>query len=193
MDDAPSVIIMAGSNGSGKTTAARWLLAEELGVMEFVNADVIAQGLSGFAPEKVAVEAGRIMLTRLKELAAARVTFAFETTLASRTFAPWLRELSHDGYQVKLNYFWVASPELSFARVQNRVRKGGHYVDPGTVTRRYKRGLGNFFELYRPVADVWRMWDNSDPSGPRLIAWGIRESSESCTDPVLWQHIKGGV
>jgi predicted ABC-type ATPase len=150
VNDAPGIIILAGSNGSGKTTAARWLLAEELGVMEFVNAVVIAQGLSGFSPESVAVEAGRIMLMRLKELAGARVT------------------LAASGYLIKLNYFWLPSPELSFARVQNRVRKGGHFIAPETVNRRYYRGLNNFFELYRPISNVWRMWDNSSPYGPRI-------------------------
>lgn len=185
-------MILAGPNGAGKTTAARYLLAEELGVMEFVNADVIAQGLSGFDPASVSVEAGRIMLRRLRELAEARVTFAFETTLASRTFAPWLRALAAEGYQIKLDFFWVASPELSFSRVQNRARKGGHYVDKETVRRRYARGITNFFELYQPIADLWRVWDNSGLAKPRLIAWGIRTETEICEDAELWQHIRGG-
>src|SRR4051794_1830916 len=124
-EDAPTVIILAGPNGAGKTTAARTLLAETLHLMTFVNADVIAQGLSGFDPESMAVEAGRIMLQRLHALADRRASFAFETTLAGRSYARWLRSLRGTGYTVHLVYFWLASPDLAVARVAERVRTGG--------------------------------------------------------------------
>jgi predicted ABC-type ATPase len=136
----PSVIVLAGPNGAGKTTASRVVLQDLTHVSEFVNADVIAQGLSAFAPENAALEAGRIMLARLHELAANRANFAFETTLASRSFAPWLEGLIGSGYQFHLFFFWLPSPEFSIRRVENRVKMGGHYVDPATIGRRYTGG-----------------------------------------------------
>jgi len=117
----PSVVVIGGPNGAGKTTAAPFLLGRHLGLTEFVNADAIANGLSGFRPDTVALQAGRIMLARLRELAAGRVSFAFETTLASRTFAPWLKMLIRDGYRFHLAYLWVPSVEVSKQRVRKRV------------------------------------------------------------------------
>src|SRR5579883_3459786 len=120
--DGPKVIVLAGPNGAGKSTAAARVL-RALGVGEFVNADVIAQGLSGFAPERVAMAAGRIMMQRLKELAAARASFAFETTLASRAFAPWLTDLKAGGYQMHLVFLWLPGAEVAMDRVAERVRR----------------------------------------------------------------------
>ncbi|NUQ61859.1 MAG: AAA family ATPase [Pirellulales bacterium] len=111
--------------GSGKSTVAPGLLQKRLAVAEYVNADVIAQGLSGFDPQSVALAAGRIMLNRLKELAEQRVSFAFETTLASRSFVPWLHDLVQSGYRFHLVFLWLASPDLAVARVADRVRMGG--------------------------------------------------------------------
>jgi len=139
-DSAPNVIVIGGPNGAGKSTIAPLVLSGTLAVTEFVNADVIAQGLSAFQPEREATQAGRIMLRRLDELAAAREDFAFETTLASRTFAPWIRRIRGQGYQFHLAYVWLPDAELAVTRVGMRVKSGGHYVPDETVRRRYRRG-----------------------------------------------------
>lgn len=142
---APSVVVVAGPNGAGKTTAAPFLLRDSFGIQEFVNADPIAAGLSAFAPESVAIAAGRVMLARIEELARRRLSFGFETTLASRSFAPWLQRRVADGYSVHLVFLWLASPELAIARVARRVELGGHAVPEEVVRRRYAAGLRNFF------------------------------------------------
>jgi predicted ABC-type ATPase len=148
----PKVVLLAGPNGVGKSTSAASLLIGALHVNEFVNADAIAQGLSSFAPEEVAIEAGRVMLHRLEELAAQRVSFAFETTLASRSFAPKLRNLQGNGYEFHLFFLWLPSPEMAIARVADRVRAGGHNVPEPTIRRRYAAGLRNLRTLYLPLA-----------------------------------------
>jgi predicted ABC-type ATPase len=154
----PHVIVIAGPNGAGKSTAAPALLHGLLGIEHFVNADVIARGLSAFDPESVAIQAGRIMLERLRGLASHNEDFAFETTLASRSFAPWIAGLRREqGYRCLVFYLWVPAPEVSVARVDQRVSEGGHFVPPGVVARRYLGGIRNFFELYRPIADEWRI------------------------------------
>ncbi len=178
------ICLLGGPNGAGKSTLAPLLLPRYLGIGEFVNADVIAQGLSAFQSEEVAMEAGRIMLRRLKELAAAGESFAFETTLASRSFAPWLRRLKMKGYGVHLTFVWLPSPGLAVARVGIRRRQGGHVVDEATVRRRYDAGLANFTRLYRPLADVWQVIDNSGFNQHRLVSSGTRWSS-GAADPVV--------
>ncbi len=165
----PNVVIIAGPNGAGKSTIAPALVQRLLGIDTFVNADVIARGLAGFDPESVAVQAGRVMLERLRNLAAQRADFAFETTLASRTFAPFLKRLVEQGYGMRLVYVWLNSPDLCVSRVAARSRSGGHFVDEATVRRRYVRSLLNFFNLYQPLADDWRVYDNSGGDEPRLV------------------------
>ena len=156
---------------------------------ELVNADVIARGLSAFNPEGVAVEAGRIMLKRLRELAAARASFAFETTLASRSFAPWIRGLLATGYDFHAVYVWLSSADAAVQRVAHRVQAGGHSVPEATVRRRYRIWLQNFFELYRPLAATWRVYDNSERAA-RVVASGERDGSIAVQDPVLWSRIQ---
>src|SRR5262245_44459100 len=124
----PSVVILAGPNGAGKSTVAPALLQGPLAVNEFVNADVIARGLSAFDPQSVALAAGRVMRTRLRELAAQRISFAFETTLASRSLAPWLAGLKTDGYHVHLVFLWLPSADFAVDRVAQRVKTGGHAI-----------------------------------------------------------------
>ncbi len=150
--DSPSIIILAGPNGAGKTTAARLLLADA--VDEFVNADDIARGLSGFAPQRSAFSAGRLMLERIHALADQRATFAFETTLASRTFAPWLANLRATGYHLGLLFLSIHDPDTCIARVRQRVAEGGHDVPPEVIRRRHARGLQNLFNLYLPLLDA---------------------------------------
>jgi predicted ABC-type ATPase len=169
----PTVVVVGGPNGAGKTTVSRAILADTFGLAEFVNADALAAGLSGFNPDRAAFAAGRIMLQRLRELAAARTSFAFESTLASRTFAPWLAELAGAGWDVELVYFWLRSPELAIRRVKARVRKGGHTVPDDIIRRRYWRSVANFWALYRPLAQTWHAYDNSGAE-PVVVAHGSR-------------------
>jgi predicted ABC-type ATPase len=145
-----------------------------LRVEEFVNADLIAGGLSSFHPDRVAMEAGRAMMQRLKTLARSRKDFGFETTLASRSFAPWIRSLIAAGYEFRLVFIWVPSSEMAVERVRSRIEAGGHAVPESVIRRRYNTGLRNFLELYRPLAATWRFYDNSSLWGPRLVASGTR-------------------
>lgn len=183
-----SVVALAGPNGAGKSTAGPALLRRTLGITEFVNADVIAQGLSAFDPQAAAFTAGRIMLARLRELASRRVDFAFETTLAGTTYARWLQRLKSIGYRFDLLFLWLPSAEFAVARVADRVRYGGHDVPEATIRRRYRAGLRNFFTRYRPLADSWRLFDNSAPT-PRLIARGSGASTGLVSDAVIWKRI----
>jgi predicted ABC-type ATPase len=167
----PKVVVIAGPNGAGKSTAAHAVLRNALQVTEFVNADTIAAGLSAFSPDAVAVAAGRIMLERVRELAREGRDFSFETTLASKSFAPWLRALqSGGGYTFHLVYLWLPTVDLAIARVAERVRRGGHAVAEETIRRRYDRSLFNFFGIYSQFADSWLMVNNSVRPRPRLVA-----------------------
>ena len=156
---------------------------------EFVNADVIARGLSAFAPEQVAMAAGRLMLARLRELAGQRVSFAFESTLASRSFAPWIRQLLQAGYQFHLVFLWLPSAALAVQRVASRVRMGGHAVPADVVRRRYHAGLHNFFQMYLPLATTWRIYDSSRGRMPELVAAG-NEATTVIHDEALWARAR---
>lgn len=185
----PKIVILAGPNGAGKSTSAAKLLRGALKVEEFVNADTIAQGLSAFAQDRVAFQAGRIMLARLAELAAGRASFGFETTLASRTYAPWLAELRASGYKVHIVFLWLSSPDEAVARVAERVRAGGHDVPEPTIRRRYDAGLKNLVTLYMPLADSWQLNDNSSMRPPRPIAVGGTNGPARVRDPLTWRAI----
>jgi predicted ABC-type ATPase len=165
----PRVVIFAGPNGAGKSTHADAILAA-LGMQTFVNADYIARGLSGRNTDAVAFEAGRIMLNRLRQLGDAGADFAFESTLSSRTFAPFLRALKARGYAIAIYYFSLGSAQLAVRRVKLRVAMGGHDVPEDTVRRRFGRSLHNFHSLYMPLADRWAVFDNSAGGKARLIA-----------------------
>ena len=190
--ESPNLVVLAGPNGAGKSTLAPLLLKGALKVDEYVNADVIAQGLSGFNPMGVAMEAGRIMLARLRELAEQRVSFAFETTLASRSYAGWIRKLTGQGFRFQLAFLWLPSADLAVARVADRVRMGGHDVPEPTVRRRYVAGLRNFHRLYQPIAKTWRVYDNASSRTPALIAWGTGPRVEGVTDEATWGRIQTG-
>jgi predicted ABC-type ATPase len=187
--DGPAVVILAGPNGAGKTTCAAALLPVDLHIRQFVNADTIAAGLSAFAPETAAIQAGRVMLDRLAELARERQSFAFETTLASRSFAPFLRRLKEEGYRLHIIYVWLRTPELAVQRVAARVSQGGHSVPESVVRRRYGRGLRNFLRLYRPLADSWVLCDNSG-GGPVVVARGKQDTVEQVFYQEPWDEIE---
>jgi len=186
------VVVLAGPNGSGKSTIAPELLKGALTVKEFVNADTIAQGLSGFAPEGSALEAGKVMIRRLRELAHRGENFAFETTLASRFFAQWLSGLRAKGYAVHLMFLWLPSVEFAIKRVAERVRMGGHDIPEETIRRRYGAGLRNLFALYQPVCTEWRVFDNSQAAGPRLIARGAGTEPGEVLDSKAWALVLKG-
>ncbi len=184
---APSVVVLGGPNGSGKSTAAPRLLRGSLKVDEFVNADTLAQGLSAFRPEEVALEAGRITLGRLDELASQHRSFAFESTLASQSLARRLTALKREGYNVHVLYLWLPDVGLAIARVAERVRAGGHNVPEDAVRRRYQRGRRNFFTLYRGIADRWRVYDASSVDGPQLVATGGTGVPTRVLMPTVWR------
>ena len=187
----PDIVAVAGPNGAGKSTVGARLLEETLGIRQFVNADDIARGLSAFAPESAAFEAGRVMLRWMGDLARRRETFAFETTLSGRGHARLIGELVATGYTFHLIYLWLESPELALQRVADRVRRGGHAVADAVVRRRYHRGLRNFRELYRALATTWKVYDNSAPSPARPIAMGSGTEAVEILDVYTWQRIEG--
>ena len=191
MTASPTVVLIGGPNGAGKSTLAPVLLRDTAGIVEFVNADTIAHGLSAFRPEAVAFEAGRVMLERLKDLASRGADFAFESTLATRSYAPWIAGLRDRGYTFRLLFLWLRSPDLAVERVRERVRLGGHDVAEEVVRRRYDAGLRNFHALYRPLADRWWVYDNSEPGEMPLVAAGA-DATITVNRPDVWRHISGG-
>ncbi|MBT2557266.1 zeta toxin family protein [Hymenobacter sp. ISL-91] len=177
--------ILAGCNGAGKTTAAYALLPNLLDCREFVNADEIARGLSPFQPEAVSVQAGRLMLTRLRELLAAGETFALETTLATRHYLAFIREAQARGYTVHLLFFWLSSVEAAVERVRVRVLEGGHNIPEDVIRRRYELGLQYFFGRYQNAVDSWTFIDNTK-GNPKRIA-ECNAGQLVTLDPVTWQ------
>ena len=185
----PHLIVIAGPNGAGKSTAAPALLKDALHVDNFVNADVIAQGLCAYQPEKAAIQAGRIMLDRIHTLANEKVNFSFETTLASRSFAIWIPKLQKQGYQFHLIFLWLQNSDLAVFRVKERVKTGGHSVPEETIRRRYTAGLKNFFNLYNPLADSWQFYDNSNTNHLSLIASEASHHSLTIKDEETWKQL----
>ena len=157
-----NLYIIAGCNGAGKTTASFTILPEILDCKEFVNADEIAKGLSPFQPEKVAVEAGRIMINRINDLLKDNLSFAFETTLASKSYKNKILYAKNKGYSVTLLFFWLQTIELAKDRVATRVLEGGHNIEAAIIERRYIRGIKNLFDIYLPIVDGAFIFDNSE-------------------------------
>lgn len=170
-DSTPTIVVVGGPNGAGKSTVAPGLLGY-LGVEVFVNADSIAQGLSAFRSERREFEASRLLLLELNHLADSRQSFAFESTLASRTLAPWIRGRIAEGYAIVLAYVWVRSADIAVQWVAARVRAGGHGIPEATIRRRFGRSARNLRELYIPLAQRWYVYDNSEQAPPRRIADG---------------------
>lgn len=159
--DQPRVLIIAGPNGAGKTTFAREFLPREADCPEFVNADLIAAGLSPFRPEAAAYRAGRLMLREIDRLAASGGSFALESTLSGRTYVQRIHDWRGRGYVVELFFLSLPNADFAVSRVRQRVREGGHDVPETTVRRRFTAGLDNFERLYKPIVDAWALYDNS--------------------------------
>jgi predicted ABC-type ATPase len=156
-----TIIIIAGPNGAGKTTFAREFLPHEAGCLTFINADLIAQGLSPFRPEEAAVRAARRMLEMIAERVRRGESFAIETTLNGRTYARMIPEWRKTGYQVALFFLQLPSEDLAVARVADRVAQGGHHIPEPVIRPRFHAGIANFHALYKPLVDAWRLYDNS--------------------------------
>lgn len=167
--EKPRLYIIAGCNGAGKTTASMTVLPEVLNCREFVNADEIAKGLSPFKPEEVAIEAGKLMLQRIDVLLRQRVTFAIETTLATRSYKKLVEKAQSLGYTVILLFFWLPSPEMAVERVAMRVASGGHNIPKDVIHRRYWLGLQNLFDIFAPIVDYWSLYDNSLNQEPIVV------------------------
>lgn len=185
----PNLYIISGCNGAGKTTASYTILPEILDCKEFVNADEIARGLSPFQPESVAVQAGRIMLERIDELLKAEKTFAFETTLASRSYVHTIKRAKELGYTITLLYMWLPSPEMAIERVKQRVARGGHHIPDETVIGRYYGGIRNLFQLYMPVVDYWIISDTSE-SMYKIVADGFGKKETQLYDEAIFNKMK---
>jgi predicted ABC-type ATPase len=170
----PNLYVVAGPNGAGKSTFAQLFLPDYADCREFVNADLIAAGLSPFNPEGQAIQAGRLMLSRIESLARQRIDFGFETTLAGRGWLPLLQDLRQRGYRLNMFFLWLPSPDLAVQRVVERVQAGGHSVPEEVIRRRFERGIRNFFEIYEPFLDGWLLLDNS-ALPPDLVAFAVND------------------
>ena len=167
----PRCIVIAGPNGAGKTTFAREYLPKVAGVIQFVNADLIAQGLAPLDPGGATMAAGRLLVKEVTRLAAARMDFAFESTLSGLSYAGHLAAWKTVGYRVEIAYLRLRSPQLALRRIAARVRQGGHAVPRADVLRRFVRGWDHFERIYRPLADEWAVYDNSGAAPKLLDRW----------------------
>jgi len=185
----PNLFIIAGCNGAGKTTASYTVLPEMLNCKEFVNADEIAKGISPFQPEGAAIDAGKIMLTRIQELITAEVDFSFETTLSPKYFINLISKAQEKGYFVTLVFFWLSSVDLAIERVKMRVSEGGHNIPEDIIRRRYKMGIRNLVNKYIPISDYWIIINNSE--GPfTVVAEGSKNIEVEIKNIATWNKIK---
>jgi predicted ABC-type ATPase len=181
--------IIAGCNGAGKTTASFTILPEIINCKEFVNADEIAKGLSPFQPEKVAFEAGRIMLKRIDELLKANLSFAFETTLSTKSYKNKIKTARENGYTITLLFFWLQTVALAKERVKIRVSEGGHNIDPDIIERRYSNGIKNLFNIYLPIVDGALFFDNSEGKH-ELLAYKTIDGQLNIIDSLKFKKLK---
>jgi predicted ABC-type ATPase len=182
------LFIIAGCNGAGKTTASYTILPEILDCDEFVNADEIAKGLSPFRPEKAGIQAGRLMLQRIKYLFDKDQDFAFETTLATKSYKNLVSDAQKKGYAVILIFFYLNSQDLAVKRVETRVKEGGHNIPENIIRRRYDNGLKNFFNIFKPIVDEWMFIENSGEPY-KLIAQKIQTKEIVYIDQI-WNELK---
>lgn len=184
-----NLYIISGCNGAGKTTASFTILPEILNCKEFVNADEIAKGLSPFQPEKVSFEAGRIMLNRINELLIDNKNFAFETTLATKSYKNKILDAKEKGYTVTLLFFWLQTVDLAIERVKNRVLEGGHNIEQNVIIRRYHNGIKNLFDIYLPLVDELLIFDNSEGKH-ELIAEKLDQPTLLVLNKVKFNQLK---
>jgi predicted ABC-type ATPase len=182
------LLIIAGPNGAGKTTFVNRYLPEATTIREFVNADLIAKGISPFDPERAGLEAGRIEMSRIEQFLNERRSFAVETTLSGKGAVRWMTKARASGYLVKLFYIYLSSPELSIQRIADRVRKGGHNIPSHVARRRFGRSIRNFYDLYVQVADDIQLFDNS--SNEFLAIAHATGGEWIVVDPVLMKHVQ---
>ena len=182
------LFVIAGCNGAGKTTASYTILPEMLECDEFVNADEIAKGLSPFQPDKAGIQAGRLMLERIKKLIRSGENFAFETTLATKSYKNLVVAAKKKGYSVTLLFFWLNSQELAVKRVETRIKEGGHAIPENVIRRRYDNGLKNFFTIFKGRVDDWMFIDNSG-APYQIIAEGTKKEDE-IGNAEIWDTIK---
>jgi len=180
--------VIAGCNGAGKTTASYTILPEILDCDEFVNADEIAKGLSPFRPEKAGIQAGRLMLQRIKSLITKEQDFAFETTLATKSYKNFVADAQANGYSVTLIFFYLSSQDLAVKRVETRVKEGGHDIPEDVIRRRYENGLNNFFNIYSSIVDEWMFIENSGEPY-KLIAQKTKSEVIIYIDQI-WSELK---
>lgn len=166
------VYIVAGPNGAGKTTFAKKFLPLFADCKQFINADLIAGGLSPFSPEQSAIQAGRLLLERIRHFAGKGTDFGFETTLAGKSYRNMFADLKAKGHTLHLFFLWIPDIKLAISRIQDRVKRGGHDIPEPVVRRRFQRGMRHLFELYRPFLDSWCLFDNSG-AFPHLVAMGV--------------------
>jgi predicted ABC-type ATPase len=185
---AKNLYVIAGPNGAGKTTFAKEFLPHFAHCEEFVNADLIATGLSPFDPGAVAMQAGRLVVTRIRELVRDKHDFGFETTLSGRAYLRLLKNAKKRGFRLRLFFLWLPDENLAVKRVADRVRQGGHNVPELDIRRRYGRGLINFWTLYRPLIQDWVFFDNSQQI-PRVILYG-QETGYNVVDLAAWEGLK---
>jgi predicted ABC-type ATPase len=184
---SPEILVIAGPNGAGKSTCISRYLPEG---MPFLNADEIAKTLPRYPSSAADMEAGLIVLKQMAEFESRSESFAFETTLATRSLATRITRLRRNDYRFHLVFVWSPSADFSIQRVAWRVRSGGHDIPEETIRRRYLAGLRNFFSLYQPIADIWDVLDNSHPDGPRVIASGKFDEALVISDGDLWTQIQ---
>ena len=183
-----AVYIIAGPNGSVKTTFATLFLPDYVNCPNFVNADLIAQGLAPFEPRAAAIKAGKLVLQQIHDYAKRGIDFAFETTLSGKSYVSLLSELKSKGYALHLFFLWLPSSELAIARIKERVQEGGHHVPSEDVRRRFARGINNLFALYEPLLDSWMLFDNSKAK-PVLIA-KIKNGHQEIVNKELFEAVQ---
>jgi predicted ABC-type ATPase len=186
-ESKPRIYVIAGPNGAGKTTFAREFLPHYADCRQFINADLIAQGMSPFSPDAAAFRAGRLMLEEIERYAGLRETFGFETTLSGLGYLRLLRRLKKSGYEVHFFFLWVPTVSLALTRVRDRVLRGGHNVPETIVRRRFERSIRNFLLRYRPLADSWMLFDNAGTT-PVVVAFQ-KEASPRIMNRELYESL----
>jgi predicted ABC-type ATPase len=179
----PDIILLAGPNGAGKTTISGRMIGDAI---TFLNADLMAAQMAASGQSNTEIAAGRLLLARWNELERQHASFAVETTLATRSFAPRIDRMRLNGYRFRIIFLWISDVEVSLNRVHERVARGGHSIPEEVIRRRYMAGIKNFFDIYQPLADTWRLYDTSQAGEPELVAWGRRRIVRSD----LWSEIQ---